>query len=529
MKKRICQLLSLILVASLVSIPGASGSTGEGSLLAAVASSSVPTVAFSKDETVYASMNHDGTLARVSVVNRLETRSTGQYIDYGVYSEIKNLTNSLMPRIEENKVVWELPSSDEGFYYEGLLESAQLPFTFTIAYTLDGKTLNPQELLGKSGRLEINIQVKANDKAADYFKKHFMAQIQIPLSLDKCSNIKADGAQSVISGRTNTLAFMVLPGASQNFTLSMDARAFEMDSITASFIPMDIKSLMGLDLQGVASDTEDLSAGTEALVKGTQQLEDGIVRLVDGLKNTSSGMAQIIKGSKEFQSGLVAYVQGIGALSTNLAQLGQGMTQLGQKGPQLLDGYTQLSGGTQQMLDVLLASIPPEQQGFYQEQVAHLKKQLQEYGGSLNTYTQGVSQSAQGLAALEAGLDEAARQGAALVEGGGKIHNNLSKLGQGINALAEGANPLPEGIRQLVEGQKKLNAGIAEAINLIKEFNFIQEDSGESVSFVDPNQRVHSVQFIIRTPELRIQEEKASAIEAVKPKTFWEKLVDLFK
>ncbi len=126
--------------------------------------------AVTKDETVYFTLKPDGGVDKISVVNFMQTPTAGDYIDYGPYKEVKSLSLDLTPKVDGNKITWSLPASDQGFYYQGTLENINPPFLFKIDYLLDGKSLPISELVGKSGKVEINIHVDPNPDTAAYFK-----------------------------------------------------------------------------------------------------------------------------------------------------------------------------------------------------------------------------------------------------------------------------------------------------------------------------------------------------------------------
>ncbi len=516
--------------AMLFGLTTASSAISQKALVAhqAMAALSSTPVELSKDETVYASLNFDGSIQNLSVVNRIRTPNEGIYTDYGHYTEIKNLSGSEQPQIDGTKVTWQLPASDGGFYYEGILKESELPFIFSMVYSLDGKQVDARDLMGQSGRIKIDIKITSNQMSNPYFVDNYLAQVQLPLSLDKCSNISAEGAQSVIVGSTNTLAFMVMPGASKEYSITFDAINFEMDGIATTVTPVDVQSLIGIDTQDIKLDSTDISQGTGELVSGTEQLKAGVSQLADGLKKLASGTSALIMGSSEFQKGLKAYTDGVAAISDNAGQISQGINQLGKNGGELSAGYTQLSEGTVKLMEGLLTGLPPEQQSAYSQQVEMLKQQLQGYGTNLEAYTKGVSQSAQGLSALSEGLSAAAQKSPELNRGAADINAGLVKLGNGLNALYDGARLIPDEIQKLIDGQKELKEGLDEALSLLDDFNLEGNPLSEPVSFADSSKKVDSVQFVIKTPELKPEPVVAPPAEVRKEQSFWEKLTALF-
>ena len=96
-----------------------------------------------------------------------------------------------------------------------------------------------------------------------------MCQVQVPISLDKCSNVTAEGATAVVTGTTKTLSYTILPGKSEDFTVAFDAVNFEMDAITATCVPFDISSLTTVNLDEIKSGLTDMTDGADQLIDGT--------------------------------------------------------------------------------------------------------------------------------------------------------------------------------------------------------------------------------------------------------------------
>ena len=164
-----------------------------------------------KDETVYALLNEDGSVRSVYVVNHSKVLEDGKYVDFGSYKKIESLSENIQPKTEGDKIIWELKKSYGDFYYKGELAGVELPWTFNIQYFLDGNKVQAQDLAGRSGRVEIALSVTANESVLPYFRERFAMQIQVPVNLNRASIISADGATQVITGKTNTLAYTILP------------------------------------------------------------------------------------------------------------------------------------------------------------------------------------------------------------------------------------------------------------------------------------------------------------------------------
>lgn len=146
-----------------------------------------------KDETVYAMLDASGAAQNVLVVSRIETPEEGRYVDYGAYEQIAAMVSGVTPVVEGETIAWELPADEAGFYSVGTPSEAELPVTLEVVYALDGETVAPDALAGQSGRVSITMTVRPNENALQVYRDHYMAQIQLPLSMDTCANIDAPG------------------------------------------------------------------------------------------------------------------------------------------------------------------------------------------------------------------------------------------------------------------------------------------------------------------------------------------------
>lgn len=123
-----------------------------------------------KDEVVYANLLANGSLKDIYVVNGFDVATEGDISDFGAYEQVINLTD-LSP-IEQSEDGWQVTAPAGMFYYQGNLPAdTELPWIFDISYSLDGQSINPQELIGESGLVEIAIEVKQNEKADTVFLK----------------------------------------------------------------------------------------------------------------------------------------------------------------------------------------------------------------------------------------------------------------------------------------------------------------------------------------------------------------------
>ena len=110
-----------------------------------------------KQETVYVHLDHDGSVLKQSVVNRINYAGLNRIEDYGEYKSIKALNLRLHPEVSGSRVIWDVTGQKPGvLLYEGATDR-ELPVKVTINYFLDGRPVKGEELAGKEGKVMIKI------------------------------------------------------------------------------------------------------------------------------------------------------------------------------------------------------------------------------------------------------------------------------------------------------------------------------------------------------------------------------------
>lgn len=96
-----------------------------------------------KEEVVYGMLDFSGNPKKVYVVNSF----TDEFIlDYGLYSEIINMTSSEEISVTDDRIT--INTEEEQLFYQGTLESMDLPWSVEVAYELNGEAIEA----GDSGR-----------------------------------------------------------------------------------------------------------------------------------------------------------------------------------------------------------------------------------------------------------------------------------------------------------------------------------------------------------------------------------------
>lgn len=518
------------------------------------------TTKVNKDETVYAMLHHDGSVQNIKIINRLYNVEDTAVIDFGNYLAINPLRKAPIPEINNNKVIWDTTDYiGKDFYYEGTL-TKELPLLFEIKYYLDDTLVEASKLAGKTGEIKIILNVKQNPDCEDAYKESYMAQIQLMLDLDHTTILSADDAVNTVAGKYSTIAYTVMPGEDKSLELVLDVEDFELKSIDIALI----KNSLNIDaFDDVIKGLDEMEDGANELVSGTEDLRNGMVDLVDGLdeldngvSNLSAGSTELEKGFSRYKDGLITYKTGIESIADGMNNSSVGLSKINDQSTLITNGYNDLYSGLnnlttshQQLSELansLLTSSDPKVQALAQgilaenQALEELTTGLSASNEGLKIYTKGIKELSSGLNTLNEGIKQLPAGAEELLTGYDQVSmgyasvsDGLTQTKDGIHEMYTGVNTLPSDINKLIEGQVDLADGVKTFNDQLSE-SFLFADPKETVSFADSNTAIHSLQFIMKTPELKIENPEDITItdndivEVPWYEKIWSKLTNLF-
>lgn len=509
MKKLISVILTLVLICTL-SVSAYAKST--------------PT---QKEEVVYGILALNGDVENIYVVNIFSDKNI---TDYGDYTAVQNLTTT--DEIKQSGDEITITSSADKLYYQGTLKSKQLPWDISIKYTLDGKSIDPQDLAGKSGKLEIELKVAKNSKADSSFYNNYALQITIALNSSLCANIITQNATIAEAGGDKQFVYTVLPGEGADISLTADVRDFEMDAITINGIKLALNldidySQFTEQISQLTDTVKQLYSGAADLLSGAQQLSDGMGQYVTGLKAYKDGMAQLDAGVVGLQMGADGIESGLNSLAAQNASLVGGAQSILQStfdnvNSQLAEMNLGLPTLTPENYSVILEGIPS---------LASIKAQLDgvvQFVEGLKGYTGGVSSLSSGAKDLSDGVDSLKTSTSQLASSVSDLYTSAVELNAALGGLKDGLSEYKNGTSEFVKGTADIDTQIADEVDDI--IDTISGSGGKTISFVsDKNTNITAVQFVLKADGIQITDaEDDTNDEQTAELTFWQKLLKLF-
>ena len=393
MKKRTLGALALALcfALSLIAVPAAAADTGSARVTARAV--------------IYAKLDAAGEPLSAYAVVALNGDAGESVTHYGAYTAVENLTDTSALTYEDGAVTATIPEGGR-LYYQGTLESFELPWDIAIGYELDGKSISPAELGGQSGALEMTLSVKPNGNAPGAFADEMMLQITVTLDASLCKDISAGGATVANAGGDKTLAFTVLPGAEAEYTVTADVEDFTMAGLTIAGVNYDIASAMG----------------------DTAEITDGVGQMTDAISQLSDGASQLASGAGSLRSGAGSFGSGLSTLSAGSAELVAGSEQIAGALSQISASLP--GAGT----DAEAAAAAAAAAGMDPEAAAAAAAGAQSAGAGMTLDLSALAQLPAGLEQAADGLEQAGAALAQLAEGYGAAYPALA---QAVEAIPE--------------------------------------------------------------------------------------------
>lgn len=260
-----------------------------------------------KEEVVYINLNADGSVKEINVVNIFNLDENGKIIDYGKYEILRNMTTTDAIDYQNNTITID---ADAGkLYYEGKLKDNVMPWTITVKYYIDGKEYSAEKIAGMSGKLDIKMTVRQNQKCDSSFFEGYALQATFVLDTNNAANIVANGATIANVGSDKQLTYTILPNTEKDITVSANVKDFEMEGIAINGIRMNLD--IDIDDATLQDKIDEVIRAVNDLDKGARELDGGASELYDatGKLNTATGelhtgVGSLVSGATELKSGL---------------------------------------------------------------------------------------------------------------------------------------------------------------------------------------------------------------------------------
>ena len=317
----------------------------------------------SKDETVYVLTGADGSVKKIIVSDWLKNElGSASVADKSDLSDIENVKGDESYTINgDNMTVWDAQGND--IYYQGNIQK-ELPVGLSVRYYLDGKSVSPEELKGKSGKVTIRFDYE-NRQYETVQINGVNQRIYVPFAMltgmildnDTFQNVKITNGKLVNDGDRTVVVGLAFPGLQENLNLSRDDLSIP-DSVeitadvtnfslgmTVTLACNDLFSQLGdVDLTSLDSTSalDQLTGAMDQLLSGSSALYEGLSTLLDKSGELVSGVEELAQGAAAIKSGADSVDDGAAQLKAGLANLSSGLNTLSANSEALNSGAKQV-------------------------------------------------------------------------------------------------------------------------------------------------------------------------------------------
>ena len=317
----------------------------------------------SKDETVYVLTGADGSVKKIIVSDWLKNElGSASVADKSDLSDIENVKGDESYTINgDNMTVWDAQGND--IYYQGNIQK-ELPVGLSVRYYLDGKSVSPDELKGKSGKVTIRFDYE-NRQYETVQINGVNQRIYVPFAMltgmildnDTFQNVQITNGKLVNDGDRTVVVGLAFPGLQENLNLSRDDLSIP-DSVeitadvtnfslgmTVTLACNDLFSQLGdVDLTSLDSTSalDQLTGAMDQLLNGSSALYEGLSTLLDKSGELVSGVEELAQGAAAIKSGADSVDDGAAQLKAGLADLSSGLNTLSANSEALNSGAKQV-------------------------------------------------------------------------------------------------------------------------------------------------------------------------------------------
>lgn len=300
-----------------------------------------------KSEIVHAKAKPNGNIYETEVDVSLRNNHTETITDTTNLTDIRNTKGDETYTLEGNTLIWE--NKGEDVSYNGKSEEP-LPIQTTITYKLDGKDVTSEDLVNKSGNVEITYQFQnITDPVVP-----FAVMTVLTLDIDEFSNVKVNHGKVISLDDSLIVLGYALPNIEEELNLKSLDLTDDIDEIPSSVtitcdttnFTLDFSSIVftnGLlkdegnkdSLKEITNSINDLQNATKDIVDGTGDLFDGVTSYQEYTGQFHEALIKLKDGSKNIKDALntmnaqkSSLVQGISVLDTGISGVDSSLSAL---------------------------------------------------------------------------------------------------------------------------------------------------------------------------------------------------------
>lgn len=472
----------------------------------------------SKQESVYVNAGADGTVSQITVADWLKGSAdiNGTIRDESDLSGITNVKGDETFTQNGKSVEWAAKGKD--IYYQGET-SQELPIDLKITYKLDGVVMEPKDMLGRSGKVEIHVaytnkskQTKTIDGKQTTLYTPFVMLTGMILPSETFDKVEIDNGRVINDGSNQIVVGLGVPGLKESldleedasekipdgFTVTADAKDFSMGN-TFTYGSPNLFNELKLDeieqLDDLEEKLDDLTDAAGKIVDGSEELSDNMDKFADKMGDLKSSVKEFKKdGVDKLAKGIGKMAKGAPELAKGVNEYTSGVTSFASGASSYVDGAKKITDGCSNLY-TKVKNLPNQISAFdtglktYTGSVDKLgtKENVTKLKSGAKSVSDGITTLNTNLAALEksyettdtlikglkaSGADETLiAQMEAVLNGQKESIQKLKAATSAGSELKQGAGAVSGGVTTVMDGLRQLSAKSSELTGVTSQLN----------------------------------------------------------
>lgn len=458
----------------------------------------VPVNALTKNETVYSKIDTNGNVIKTTVTDKLiNDNKLDTITDLTDLDKIINLSNNNTYTQDNNQITWN--TSGNNLTYQGI-SNKELPISINISYKLDGNSITVDDLLGKSGHVDITLKYTNNERnlvyvngTNTYLYTPFIVTMGTIIKDTDATNLKITNGKIINNGLSNILVGISAPGLYESLnmyelkdldtiTISYDTTSFNLPTIynvaTSKLLEDNDLSIFN-KLNTLTSASTSLKENIDALTEGSNKLLESSITLNNGTSQIYQNLSYVNQKLKEINAGAINLDNGLNDIINTLNKVKESLNNSSNdesigKLKLLIDTDLNTANNLKAMNDTLKANY--EEYNLkditYKEAIAadptmnlyNLKLAYENNYENNNQLITLLNSNASALTETLTTLNnidtEVSNMLSTLTRYLEKAHDGSTELANGTTALSTGVNTLTTKVEELYNGTTALSEGI---------------------------------------------------------------------
>ena len=425
------------------------------------------TKALIKNESVFSSLNTNGTTYNTTVTNHLKVTSKQELEDNSELEKITNINGDETFTKKGNTLKWKTDGKD--IYYQGTT-TKKLPLDISIKYYLNDKETKLEDLKDKKGNIKIEITLTNKEKhyvningTVEEIYTPFVVMAGTTLDNKTNQNIEITNGKIVDTGSKSIATAIASPGLYESLninnlksinkiTLEYETTKFSMNNIYIIATP---KLLEKQDID-LFDNIDSLTTSINKLQKSMNEINDGSNKLAKYTKELNNGINKLNQNMPSEVSNKENETKLNGLNNTNNSTINT-----------LTNANTNLENQEKQIDSKITEATTKKT--YIESQISEISTSLENATTAYNTYNEQLTEVNSTIPVLESQIntttDEETK--AQLKEQLAGLKENQTLLQNTVPLLLNQKNAL-QGTQTALEGTKAALEGTLELLNQTK-------------------------------------------------------------